>query len=293
MNRIVMVMAGSWLFMLPVLAQGNDVGNSRRAGVDIGSVSASERLPRPKPTQAARQALAAARALAATVKAAKGAARAGAMEAAAKAYDDLAQDFASESLVAAQAAFRAAELWRRHGSLVLAEQDYRAAARQDTERYGQRATLGAADMQRRLGRAKDALRTYAQVIPHGPGTSRAQVARLWRGRLQQELGQLDKAIATFRAALESAERPHQVMDAVNWLAKALVRKGDLDGAARAIDHADQVVREAVADDPTQEALLEVLRELSARRALQRARDKQTNAVEDARALERSRAGALS
>jgi tetratricopeptide (TPR) repeat protein len=282
MNRFVMTIVGALLLAAPVVGQGGCTGASRAPE----AAAAAKAPARPKPSDAARTALAAAKDLAGRVQGTAGAERATALEAAARAYDRIAADFGAEPAVAAQAAFAAGELWRRHGSFALAEQGFLAAAKLDAPRFAQRATLEAADMQRRLDRHEEALATYGQVVAIAPGTTRAQTARLWQGRLLQALGRVDDAITAFRVALESAAGPRQVLDAVNYLARALVEKGDLDGAQAAIAHADDVVATAVAADPTEaEALHKRLEELSARRALQRARDAQSGAAEDARKLE--------
>ena len=288
MHRIEMWVATLWLLGASPSAQSTLPAAGRPAEV-VGRVpSAGAVALRPAPSAAARQALAEASTLAGLARPLRGVARAGALEAAAKSYEALVGSFATEPLVVAEASWHAAELWRRHGSLVLAEQAYGRAAKRDPVRYGQRALLGVADMQRRLGLVEDALKSYSEVVACDPGTSRAQQARLWRGRLQYQLKRFDLATATLRAALESANGPRQVMDVVNWLARVRLQVGDLQGAASAIDYAESVVREAVASDPTEQGLLKLFDRLPARRLLQRARDKQVDAVEDANALERTR-----
>ena len=288
MHRIEMWVAASWLLVASPSAQSPGTEPSKPAEAVGRVASAGVPASRRAPSLAAEQALDVAANLAGKVRPLQGVARSSALEAAAKHYDGLVVTFAAEPLVAAEAAWQAAELWRRHGSLVLAEQAYRRAAQRDPVRYGQRAALGVADMQRRLGLIEAALKSYSEVIARDSGTSRAQHARLWRGRLQFQLEQFDKATGTLRAALESAVGPRQVMDVVNWLVRVRLREGDLEGAAGAIDYAESVVLEAVASDPTEQRLLKVLERLPARRLLQRERDKQARAVEDAQALERVR-----
>lgn len=247
--------------------------------------------PRARISPEARAALQSARQLAARIKGTENAERSSAIEAAARAYEQVATDFAAEPGAAANAQFEAGDLWRRHGSLALAEQGYLAAARLDPQRYGQRGTLLAADMQRRLKRTDEAMESYRTAETMDPGTSRAQDARLWRARLLQSTGKLDDAITLFQVALEAAEGPRQVIEAANWLAKAQIARGDFDAAQAAIGAADAAVQGAGEDDVVErERLQKALESMSARSALQRARDKQNGASKDAVQLEESRNG---
>jgi tetratricopeptide (TPR) repeat protein len=261
-------------------------------GLAQGEAAAAAKPPaRIQFSDAARTALAAARELANKAEDLDGPGRATAIEAAAQRYDQVATDFAAEPAAAAQAAFAAGELWCKHGSLELADRDYLAAARLDPVRYAQRATLAAADMQRRLDRHEEALATYGKAIAIAPGTARAQTARLRQGRLLLTLGRRDEAVTAFRAALESAATPRQSLDACNDLARALIDQGDFAGAQAALRHAEQAVAAAIAADPTQQATLQrALERMSSRKALQRAMDQKTNAAEDARKLEAARPG---
>ncbi len=83
-----------------------------------------------------------------------------------------------------------------------------------------------------------------------------------------------------------------MIEACNWLAKALVVADDLEGAAVAITRAEQAVQKAVmANGGTGvESLKKALAEMSARKALQRAKDKKSGAHADARGLEKGRRG---
>ncbi|GAB4157003.1 MAG: hypothetical protein Fur0037_25160 [Planctomycetota bacterium] len=239
----------------------------------------------------AKAALGAAREAAGQVKGRKGPDRLAALEVAARAYEEVAERFAGDSAAAARANFEAAELWRRHSSLALAERDYLKAADGDPGQFGQRGLLGAADMQRRQKQLEKALATYGRAVAAGPAGARAQEARLWRARVMQALGRIDEAIAAFQEALESASNPRQIIEACNWLAKAQIAKGDLDAAARAIRHAEQQVAAAPAGDPKEaDRLAKAVASMSARRALQRARDKSAKAAKDAVLLEENGGG---
>lgn len=277
-----------WLSLAaPVVAQAGGEAGGRPAPAT--SEAGASKSARPKVSEAGREALAAAKELANRGRGLRGPERSHALELAAAAYDKAAADFSGEPAVAAVAAFHAAELWRQQGSLALAEKDYLLAASIDASRFGQRGLLGAADMQRRQKRNDEAMGTYAKAAAVEPGSARAQDARLWQARLLQGAQRLDDAIVAFQAALESAAPGTQTIEASNFLALAWIDKGDLDAAARAIDHAEQAVTEIGEEDPVvQERLRKSLETMSAKKALQRARDKKNQSGKDAVGLEAGR-----
>ncbi|HZN39120.1 MAG TPA: hypothetical protein VFD82_09980 [Planctomycetota bacterium] len=277
-----------WLSLAaPVVAQvGGEAGGKPPSATSEAGASKSAR---PKTSEAGREALAGAKELANHARGLRGGERSHALELAASAYDKVAGDFSGEPAVAAAAAFTAAELWRQQGSLAIAEKDFLLAASIDASRFGQRGLLGAADMQRRQKRNDEAMATYAKAAAVEPGSARAQDARLWQARLLQGAQRLDDAITAFQSALESATPGTQTIEASNFLALAWVDKGDLDAAARVIDHAEQSVIELGDEDPVvQERLRKSLEAMSAKKALQRARDKKNQAGKDAVGLEAGR-----
>ncbi len=246
-----------------------------------------------KVSDAARAAMTAARDGESQIKGAEGPARTAALQSAAMAWTKVATDFAAEPIVAAQAAFRAGEMWQRNSNFAQAETQFLAAAKLDGQRYGQRALLEAADMQRRQKRNDEALASYAQVVTLDAASSRAQEARVWQGRLLQSMGRVDESIGAFRKAVDASTKPRQVMEASNYLAKALILKGDLDNAESALQHAEELVNKAIAADAAQADLLhKALDGMTARKTLQKARDKQTGAGKDAKALEEAKGGTL-
>lgn len=250
-------------------------------------------VARPAVSDGARTALAVARDLASQVKGLEGPERATAQQQAATAYDNVAADFAGEPSVAAQAAFAAGELWRSHGSLALADKAFRLAAQQDPVRYGQRARLELAEVQRRQEQFDQALATYGELIALDASTSRAQEARIWQGRTLQKVGRLDEALRAFQSALEAAQRPRQVIEACNLLARLHVQRGEFEPAQRAIEHAEQAIARAnVADPIEQERLRKALETMTARKMLQRARDKADGIARDAADVEAVRRGGM-
>jgi tetratricopeptide (TPR) repeat protein len=284
-----------WVLLVaaaPVFAQTRTEGKPEaKPAAEASAAKPGKKPAKPKPSPAAHAALQAAKGLAAAVKTADLGSRPQAMTAAAQAYEKVAIDFAVEPIAAAQALFAAGELWRRQGSLPQAEKDFLSAAGLDPADYGQRATLEAADVQRRGKQLDKALVTYGQVVTMDSGTARAEEARLWQGRLLQGMGRLDEAAAAFQTAVANSSRPRQLIEASNFLAKALIQKGDFAAAERAIEHAEVAAMEAADGDETEaERLKKALEDMSAKKALQKARDKQDKPAKDARALEDSRRG---
>lgn len=270
-------------------AQAAGGATERPAGAPAGDGAAATAPAVPKLSAEARAAIAAARELAKKARSLEGAEKLAALQAAATAFDKVATDFAAESAAVAQAAYEGADAWKRHGSSAEAEHDFLVAAQQDPPRYAQRGKIGAADMQRRLDRASEALATYAEAVAVDPTTTRAQGARIWQGRILQSLGRGADAIAMFRTAVAAARTPQQVIEASNYLAKVQVDQGELDAAAQSIAHAESAVAAAGTADPiAQERLQKALASMSARRALQRLRDKKADATGDAVQLEASR-----
>lgn len=281
------VRAMGWAVVVLATMATAQVGGGPGGGQKDAAPAAARRVPAgPQLSDGARTAMAAARAVARKAKGLEGDERLAALQAGAAAYDAVAEQFAAEGPAAAQASFAAADCWRRQGSADRAERAYLAAARLDPERYGQRGTLGAADMQRRQERDDDALATYAAVAAIDPASSSAHVARVWRGRLLRKLDRRDEAVGAFRAAVDAAGSPTQSIEACNYLARMLVDAGDLDGAGAALGRAEAAVRDHATADPEQrQRWQKALETMSARRALQRARDKKDRTVGDAELLE--------
>lgn len=267
-----------FLLALPLAAQGEMGGDPAE-------------LPRPaaKMSVEGREALAQCRESAKAAKRVRGKERAEVLQNAASAYDRVAGGFVGEPVVAARAAYEAAELWRRHGSLPLAEKDYLLAAKTDEGTFGQRGWIGAADMQRRMKRLDDALASYRKAITFAPGSAHAQRARLELARLMRDKDRLDDAVALAQVALESARPGRQTIDAADLLAMLWIAKGDLDAAGRALGHAEKAIEGLDNGDPVvAERLRKAVLLMPARRALQRALDEKNDAAGDAVRLDAAR-----
>jgi tetratricopeptide (TPR) repeat protein len=270
------------LFALPAFAQAEPAPAAPAEATEAPP-------PAVKISPEGRAALKRCRELTADLERLRGKERTDLLAQAAGAFDQVAGSFGSEPAVAARAAYEAAELWRRHGSLPLAEKDYLLAARLDEAVFGQRGWLGAADVQRRLERCDEALASYRKVIALGPSTGRAQSSRLAIARLLAARQQYDDAIAMAQLALECARPGRQVIDAANELALIWIQKGDLDAAGRALGHAEKAVEGVDNGDPVAaERLQKAVELMSARRALQRSLDAKNDAGGDAVRLDADR-----
>jgi tetratricopeptide (TPR) repeat protein len=262
-------------FTLPVGAQAD--GSSPPVPAD----SAKEG-PRPAAKHDGREALAGAKRLVAGCSELSGDERSAALDRAAAACERAATDFAGEPEIAGPASFLAAELRRRGGGLAAAERHYLQAAAIDPGRYGQRGVLGAADMQRRQGRLREAMANYELVVELDPTTGHAQKARLARAKLLRAAERLDDSLAAFRQAVETARTGPQVIEASNLLALSCIDTGDLDAAAAALARAgSRVAALGVREPGDVERLRESLAAMSARKALQRARDQRHGTARDA------------
>jgi tetratricopeptide (TPR) repeat protein len=205
------------------------------------------------------------------------------LETFAQRFEQVASEHAGDRLVAAEAWFEAAELWRRHNSLAKADVGYRKANELDAPRYAERALLELGHVQRRQKEIDAAIANYRTVAALKPTSARSHEARLWIGRTLQTKGDLAAAITAFEAAVTGATTPTRVVEACDYLAKALIRKGDLDGARAAIQRAESKI--PTDDDPETARITKAVEGMSARRALQRALDGKTDPVRDAEEIE--------
>jgi hypothetical protein len=97
------------------------------------------------------------------------------------------------------------------------------------------------------------------------------------------------AVVAFRTAVASAVTTSQTIEAINYLASALLAGGDLAGASQALAQADAAVSTAIVEKPEDaERLHKALESMSARRALQRAQDKAVDAAADAQQVDKPR-----
>ncbi len=261
------------------------------------AVAQAPKLPKPaaanaqvdapalKVSPAGRTALAAAKAVRAEAKGLRDAERAAVLNRAITAYSAVFQSCVDDKAACGRAAFELGGLHRRVDAFEAADAAYKQAIQFDPKRFQQRALFEIAHLQRRQKSWQEAVTTYREVASMDAQSKRSHTARVWVARMLEKLddtGSLD----AFRSAAESATGPRQVLDACNWLAKALVASGDLAGAAAAIQTAERSVAGVSEQDAKLKASLQkALGKMSARRALQRAEDKVNQAARDAQDIE--------
>lgn len=205
------------------------------------------------------------------------------LEQAARAFRAVIADHDGDTRTCAEAWWELAEILRREEQLPDAESAYGQALALDETRYAERALLQQAHMQRRLKRWDDALATYRKAATIKPGSARSHEARCWIGKCLLANDDVPGAIAAYEQALEQTEKPMRIIELCNLLAKAQLRAGDLAAAEAAIARAEDVVPEGDGEDV--ERVRRAVDGMSARRALQRARDHTGRAAEDAADVE--------
>lgn len=218
------------------------------------------------------------------VKGLRGPARTEALTKAAAAYHQVIGRHPDDRGSCARAWFEIGELERRQANLAAAEKAYAQAATLDFERFGARALIEQAHMQRRLDRPDEALAAYRKVATLLPDSARAHTARLWVARCLQAKGDVTGAIAAYESALETTDHPARSIELLNGLTKAWLAQGDLDAAAAVLARADKLV--PAGDGEEAQKLRKAVEKMSARKAWQRAQDKASGAHEDARQLEK-------
>ena len=239
------------------------------------------------PADAGKAALKSAAAIAEKAHGLRGAERKEILERAARAYEEVANTQAQSPATAAEACFEAAELWRRTENLPAAESSYAKANELEPARYAERALLEIAHVQRRQKRFDDAIATYQKCAKVKGTSARAHEARLGAGRCYEQKGMLAEAVTAYRAAVEADTTPTRRIDSLDALAKTLIAQGSLDAAAAAITQAESLAS-ATDTGPEAERIQKAIEQMSARKALQRAQDKKTNAAKSAAEVERKK-----
>lgn len=244
----------------------------------------------PAAKKAGRAAIQQCKELAARAKGTKGEARKKILGEAASAYQALLQKAGIDAGSRAQAAYTAGSLRRSMGELDAARSLYEQSRKLQPERYGARAGLELAHLDRRQDKLDAALKGYAAVAAIQPASARAHQARLWLGRVHLSKKDAAQAEQAFRTAVEKAGTSRQRIDACNRLANLEVKLGKLDAARKTIAVAEQASKQAPAGEGAQaerqaQALHKAYAKMSARRALQRAADKVQGTSRDVRELQ--------
>lgn len=289
MKTLPMIRSLAAASLLLALASSPLVGQS---GTKAAPASKDQAQKPARPSAGARAALKTAAGVLSTAKGTSGETRASILRTAAAAYEKVAVDFSIEPVSAAAACFAAGEVWRSLSELTKASACFARAEKLDTARYRGRAKMELAHIARRQKSLPTALKLYEEVATLEPGSARGIQARLWIARSLAAQGEGSKAAAAYRQALESAGTPRQQIDVCNRLAMHLLKTDDLPGAEAVIQVAALAAKRRGTGKPA--AVERALRgqaaayeKMSARRALQRARDKANKAHRDAQDVEKN------
>lgn len=171
---------------------------------------------------------------------------------AACAYIAVRVHFPGQPCPGAEGAFRAGELLRGGGDLDVALREFRVARGLCSGGpYHARAMLEIAHLQRRLGRAREALDAYAELYAGGPAPLRLRdESMLWAGRVHHAQGQAQEAWRLWERVARAAEDPVQRVRAYDLLALALIERRDLEGAAGILERCRRALFD-VAQEETQ------------------------------------------
>jgi len=164
---------------------------------------------------------------------------------AARAFVAVRSYFPGEPCAGAEATFRAAELLRGGGDLEQALRELGLARDLCTAGpFHARGVLEIGHLQRRLGRAREALDAYEELYA-GDGVPRAvrDEATLWAGRVHQQAGRTEEARRLWERAAREAEDPVQRVRAYDELALVLIERGDLEGAAGMLERSRRALHE--------------------------------------------------
>ena len=258
-----------------LLAQGG--------GVTIGEQKAVVAPP----TKSAREALRAARSVEGGARGTIGEKRAEILTRAAEAYEKVAADFAHDLAAVAQASFSAAEIWRKQGELATAEQLYQESIRNDQARYQERALMQLAHIARRQEKPDEALDMYARVAGFKPASARAHEARIWTAKIYAGGEDKSKAVEAFELAVDGAGSPRRIIEACNGLAGLLIKMGQLVRAEEVLKRAEVASQAETGVRNGGDNLARAYLNMSAHKALQRAKDKRDKIHEQAEQVEKS------
>lgn len=274
---------------LPAQADGKSTGTTATGAKATGAKAAVTGSARPSPeARAAKKRVDAVRAGA---KGKKDEARTGILRQAAGDYAKMAVEFAGEPKVAAAACFSAAQLWRTVGELGKAKESYQQSITLDGARFTERSTLELAHLARLEKDVPASLALYTKVATQNPKSARAHEARVWIGRSHARASNPDAAITAYRSAVDLAASPTQTIDACNRLAGLLVKLNKLDEAEQVIARAATAAKspptgKGKTAERQPQSWAKAYERMSARRALQRVRDKAMKAHKDAVDIER-------
>lgn len=166
-----------------------------------------------------------------------------------QAYDAVWRYWPGESLVAAEAAFRAGELLRAGGEVVAAIHAFRRARSAAPHTlWSARAAFELGNVHRRSERYEAALASYTDVFSDPFASSRLRDrARYWAARVQEARGRAIEARLLYECVAYGADDPADRVRAFDRLARARHAEGDHAGARQLGERCRASVARVVAE----------------------------------------------
>ncbi len=193
------------------------------------------------------------------------------------------QYFPGEGAACAEAAFRAGELLRGAGDLEGAAAEFQVAREQKGETpFRVRALLELGHLQRKAKALDKALASYEAALGD-PGASPGQrdEASLWVGSVQHDLHHPADARRAWQRVADSGEDPLDRIRAFDRIASLLVESDDLEGAAGTLERCKEALAGPAAEETrTGERVRSALQNMRAIEELQRAVERKHSDGED-------------
>lgn len=168
-------------------------------------------------------------------------------ELAARAYLEVAEQFAELPEVTAEASFRAGEILRAAACEERAREAFLWARDRGGGEFALRAVLELAHLDRRSGSFESALVGYARVQESAGSARWVDEARYWAGRTCVELGRTREACGYLRRAAESAADPADRVRAYDAWMSVYLAEPDLEAAAGVLHAARQALASQCAE----------------------------------------------
>jgi tetratricopeptide (TPR) repeat protein len=193
------------------------------------------------------------------------------------------QYFPGEPAACAEAAFRAGELLRGAGDLEGAATEFQAAREQKGESpFRVRALLELGQLQRKAKALEKALASFEAALSD-PNASAGQrdEASLWVGNVQRDLHHPADARRAWQRVADAGEDPLDRIRAFDRIASLLVESDDLEGAAGTLERCKEALAAAAAEETrTGERVRSALQNMRAIEELQRAIERKQSGGEE-------------
>jgi len=193
------------------------------------------------------------------------------------------QYFPGEGWACAEAAFRAGELLRAANDLEGAAAEFQVAREQKGETtFRVRALLELGHMQRKAKALDKALASYEAALgDQGATPGQRDEASLWAGSVYQELKRPADARRVWQRVADAGADPLDRVRAFDRIASLLVLSGDLEGAAGTLEHCKEALAGQAAEETrTGERVRSALQNMRATEELQRAVERKQSGGED-------------